>query len=551
MSITSKRIRTISFFLCMLLMLLLPIKIPFNAYDEGLAIFNAARVLNGDIPYKDFWAIYPPGQFYTLAAIFSLFGTNVLSARLYDIAVRLVIVLGVYFIANRTASRALSCFICAITALLLATAGFYTYAVFPALALGLLSVLSLLKACETGRRQWLVLSGALVGMATWFRWDVGLYAGMSVLSVALLCASLQPARVQRHPLSAFLAISTPIAILLGMTLLIALPFYGYVTLQGGLSNVWSQVVVFPTTTLHQTRRIALPSLIPFVDPAIQSASTPRDIYLAFLEWLRFYVALAAYSIVVVDYGLSLLRRRAVLNTAFFTTTALLILGVLLFAQALNRYDSIHILPSSVIAFLLIAPLAQRFIESIRRGTLGSIRRSALRYALLTTLGMVALLYFFLPAWMIFRSISGFSPFGCHSQVERAGCIYLNSDQEQAIQYIRARTADGEAIFVGNQRHDAILVNDIGFYFLADRPSATTYHELHPGVATTRPVQETILREIQAKHVTWIVLVGAPESNEANASASSSGVHALDAFIRSSYVPVAAYGDYEIWRRATG
>jgi hypothetical protein len=57
---------------------------------------------------------------------------------------------------------------------LLTSARFYAYAVFPSLALELLSILSLLEHVNTGQRRWLFLTGMLIGIATLFRWDIGL-----------------------------------------------------------------------------------------------------------------------------------------------------------------------------------------------------------------------------------------------------------------------------------------------------------------------------------------------------------------------------------------
>ena len=145
-------------------------------------------------------------------------------------------------------------------------------------------------------------------------------------------------------------------------------------------------------------------------------------------------------------------------------------------------------------------------------------------------------------------LSSFQPLECYSQIERANCIYLQKDQEQAIQYIRAHTTESESIFVGNQRHDHIFINDIGFYFLSARQSASRYHELHPGVATTLPVQQEIVRDIKSKNVNWIILVQVPESTEPNASANSSGIRYLDDFIRTKYSLVEEFGNYQILER---
>lgn len=34
-----------------------------NVYDEGLAVVGATRVLAGEIPYRDLWTLYGPGQY--------------------------------------------------------------------------------------------------------------------------------------------------------------------------------------------------------------------------------------------------------------------------------------------------------------------------------------------------------------------------------------------------------------------------------------------------------------------------------------------------------
>ena len=38
-----------------------------NVYDEGVMASGADRVLRGEAPYRDFWTVYAPAQFYVLA----------------------------------------------------------------------------------------------------------------------------------------------------------------------------------------------------------------------------------------------------------------------------------------------------------------------------------------------------------------------------------------------------------------------------------------------------------------------------------------------------
>ena len=74
-------------------------------YDEGLILFGSARVQSGDIPYRDFYANYGPGQFYGLATLFKVFGPSVLVERLWDLLIRACTVLVVYLIVDCTWNR--------------------------------------------------------------------------------------------------------------------------------------------------------------------------------------------------------------------------------------------------------------------------------------------------------------------------------------------------------------------------------------------------------------------------------------------------------------
>src|SRR5689334_6046278 len=62
-----------------------------NVYDEGVVLVAAQRILDGDIPYRDFWHMYAPGQAYTVAALFKLFSTALWVERLWDVLARVII----------------------------------------------------------------------------------------------------------------------------------------------------------------------------------------------------------------------------------------------------------------------------------------------------------------------------------------------------------------------------------------------------------------------------------------------------------------------------
>lgn len=515
---------TVLIMLLACVLLLIAIKTPFVVYDEGFAVFNATRIINGDIPYKDFWSIYPPGQFYTLAILFKSFGTTLFVSRIYDTVVRLLIVFSVWLIAEKITSHPQKYFAVITTALLLGSAGFYSYAVFPALALGLLGISTLLRYLDTGQRYFLFLSGFFLGLTFFFRLDFGLYFGLSVFATIILNYLLNIRQENASSIRMLFTLSE-ISIMTGIISIVVVTIYGYLGILSGFTNLLEHVVIFPATMFRSMRWLPYPTLLPTLSN--------------FLEWIRFYFPMLVYGVGFFSYVNDLRKKRIILNTQYFGKISVFILGVFLFAQALSRYDYIHIIPTSLMATLVVYSTTSSIL----------LKSPILIIRLMRVLvfsGFISL-YIVLPTIILAYYIRDFSPLGCYSQIEKASCVYIDKNQEDAIDYIKAHTNENESIFVGNQRHDTILINDIGFYFLSARQSSTKYSELHPGVATTLPVQKSIVQSIELRSVKWIVLVQVPESTEPNASAISSHVTYLDEFILSNYSLVKEFGNYQIWQ----
>src|SRR6185436_15604697 len=73
--------------------------------DEGFAVYNAERVMDGDLPYRDFRANYAPAQFYTLAWLFRAFGPSLTVSRSFDTLLRFLIALLIYFYARKLVAQ--------------------------------------------------------------------------------------------------------------------------------------------------------------------------------------------------------------------------------------------------------------------------------------------------------------------------------------------------------------------------------------------------------------------------------------------------------------
>ena len=220
--------------------------------------------------------------------------------------------------------------------------------------------------------------------------------------------------------------------------------------------------------------------------------------------------------------------------------ALTLFGGMLFNQALSRYDLIHVTPASIFTFIVALAFMQQFSSLMKKAW---VRRS-----LMTLVIGLTILYFAPALEDLLNTLDTNAPWGCYSKLPIASCVSLDKDQENTAEYIRMNTQPSEPIFVGNQKHDRIFVSDIGLYYLAGRESASRYHELYPGVATTLPVQKEIVSEIEAKDVKWIVLVKIWDSNEPNGSALSSGVTYLDDYLHAHYRYVTESGIYKIYKK---
>ncbi|WP_308005738.1 glycosyltransferase family 39 protein, partial [uncultured Chryseobacterium sp.] len=73
---------------------------PLNVYDEGIVLVNAKRLLQGETYLKDFWTIYPKGQFWIFESWMKIFGGNLLSVRCLEFLIGISFGSFFYFIVR-------------------------------------------------------------------------------------------------------------------------------------------------------------------------------------------------------------------------------------------------------------------------------------------------------------------------------------------------------------------------------------------------------------------------------------------------------------------
>lgn len=174
------------FSLCALLYLYPFVKVLFLPdADEGTLLYDAVRVTEGQIPFRDFFEIIGPGSFYWLAAFFKLFGMTFVASRIPVALDSFGIAVLMYFLMRRlnTAYAPLPAafFVTILFGHLWPTVNYHTDSTFFAL----LSFACLVSWIDTNRSFLLWVAGALAGATTLFLQPKGLFLIVSFLFIVV------------------------------------------------------------------------------------------------------------------------------------------------------------------------------------------------------------------------------------------------------------------------------------------------------------------------------------------------------------------------------
>ena len=153
-------------------------------YDNGIIVSGADSILQGKIPYKDFWTMYAPGQFYLTALLFRLFAPQLYIASLVGVVSKAVTVMLGYMALKRYATlyaKWLPAAGAAVLALFLARMGNETFPAFPAAALAMLALMCMERGLAQHRLILLLSAGILTGLTACFRHDMGLYTAVALV----------------------------------------------------------------------------------------------------------------------------------------------------------------------------------------------------------------------------------------------------------------------------------------------------------------------------------------------------------------------------------
>ena len=196
--------------------------------DEGLMLQAAARIADGQVPYRDFWWFYPPGQPYLLAGLWELFGPSLLPWRVLRVLCDAGVAVLVWALARRAgASQRLALAAWLVAALAMAyPSGPHPFPPTLAMCLGALLLME--------RRP--ALAGALAGLAAFWRIEFAAYLALGIL----VAYALRPGGRERVR-----ARARPAVLFAGAAAAVAAVLYVPVVAAAGLSDSFDLLVRYP------------------------------------------------------------------------------------------------------------------------------------------------------------------------------------------------------------------------------------------------------------------------------------------------------------------
>jgi len=153
--------------------------------DEGVSLYGAVRILNGDIPYKDFFHLTTPGAIWALAPVFRIFGERLVVARVLYLFFGSILFVTIFMTTLRLTKNPLVSLVPASLYFLLDICAFLNFTPhIPSISLAALGVFLL---CDfTGPRS-AALSGLAISLSFLMSQNIGAFAALG--SVAILAAT--------------------------------------------------------------------------------------------------------------------------------------------------------------------------------------------------------------------------------------------------------------------------------------------------------------------------------------------------------------------------
>jgi Dolichyl-phosphate-mannose-protein mannosyltransferase len=502
-----------------------------NVLDEGFIAAASIRLLQGDIPYLDFFTLLTPGVFLLHAALYGIFGPSLWIGRCVILIVGIGIPVLVYLI-GRNRLRPTTCLVAAVLSLVWGPTAweYVTHANYNWLAhfFGLLALWGCSKSLPDqsngavkGTAQapqsvpWLWV-GIALGLSILFKQTIGAYAFFAITIFS--CAYERGAARYKALLHLSLG-----------ALLIHLPVLIWLGVQGALPAMIRHILIIPLSEFARAASVPYPALWPLWPqfPAVD------------LEVGRQFLALLPLSYLVMTAWIFLDGWRSKKNrpnvsgrTVTSAFEPLIVLySAFMFLGNFPRADYTHLIYSLATGYLVFVMLLERLHQTVKHH-LGAKNAGLMMLCLALLFARPAFEY---PVRLTLWTL------GVRStpiNTDRAG-VTTSPREANALNGILATIAQikaaGQEVFV--------LPNAPMLFFLGDVPNPTRYDLLIPGNYEPSTMQE-VMTILEKRRVPWVVLHHLPVDGEVVENYAPE----LMEYLRSNYQTKEKNSDYELlWR----
>ena len=313
---------------------------------------NPLRIINGDLPYRDFWLLFPPGEVYFPALVYKIFGINTDIARFITILTSCLIPVAGFYLGKITFVDNLKAIIVSLIFYFISIVSNYEgpdylhlYLLFITLSTIVLIKFSRITDNKKGS-LYLFYSGIFIGMAFFFKlYEVGgAFAGM-VLSLIFI------EYTKRIGIKAvFKSVSFYLSGVIIILLIISISFYSI------LGKMFHELVI---ESLKNGTSMNLPYFndLYFVTESIRNdiktlINAPGEIISLFYHLMKLITALGFYLLPIL--ALIPIFYLKKLNSEQRNIAIIFLLwGIFSFPKAWGRADLAHLAPSAVPFLLFI------------------------------------------------------------------------------------------------------------------------------------------------------------------------------------------------------
>ena len=502
-----------------------------NLYDEGVVLMGAEHISQGALPYKDFWTLYSPGQFYLAAFAQNVIGDNVFYLRLAFIFISLLIPWLSYKLTSKITDNKLAFLAFIVPAVMIWIYPLFYRSIASSVVLVLLSAYFLFRLFETREKKYLIFAGLMMGFTALFRHDVAGYMyGAEFWAVFFFGFPKDEKSIWKKILKGFwdgVIFSFGIA-------LVFLPAAAYFLVNVPLTDLWHQLILFPLGDFGANRGLPFPFPWDFVG----TGATPGEIARSLYGGTVFYLPFVIFAFTAIFLYLNSKKKSLTsADVKFWKIILLFNIGINFYNHALVRSETEHVLPALFISAILLVPMTEIIFWKFNK-----------KFVVV----LIACLYMSLPAVLKVRDIMGLTENKAPFRSDTISNVYtfenFAEDVNSMIKYIRKETETGEKVFFGCHRHDKVITNGVLLYYMAERMPSTKYYEIHPGVTNTLPIQKEIVSDLEKDSTRFVIREKVFNFEEENMSSRSSEVYLLDNYIEMKFKKVKNFGNFEVMIR---